>query len=241
MNVSLVIPAYNEEKRLPGTLARVGEYLRSRPPEEWEVLVVDDGSTDRTVEAGRRAAADLPARCEIVRLPANRGKGAAIREGVALSRGDRVLLSDADLSTPIEEWERLRAAGTPIAIGSRALDEATVRRRQAWHRRALGKLFNRVVRALTVGGIRDTQCGFKLFDGELARDLFARARIDRFAYDVEILALARARGIAIAEIPVLWYNSPESKVSVVRDLYPTLRDLVRIRLRVRREARREIR
>jgi dolichyl-phosphate beta-glucosyltransferase len=238
MRISLVIPAYNEANRLPGTLARVGDYVRGRTGEEWELLVVDDGSTDGTAAAGRRAAANLPARCEIVTLSANRGKGAAIREGVARSRGDRVLLSDADLSTPIEEWERLRDAGAPVAIGSRALDEATVRRRQAWHRRALGKLFNRIVRALAIGGIRDTQCGFKLFDGDLARDLFAGARIDRFAYDVEILALARARGIPIAEIPVLWYNSPESKVSVVRDLFPTLRDLVRIRWRARRQARR---
>jgi dolichyl-phosphate beta-glucosyltransferase len=237
MKVSLVIPAYNEEKRLPGTLARIGEYVRERTGEEWEVLVVDDGSTDGTAAAGRRAAALLPARCEVVTLSANRGKGAAIREGVARSRGERVLLSDADLSTPIEEWERLRDAGVPVAIGSRALDEATVRKRQAWHRRALGKMINGIVRALAIGGIRDTQCGFKLFDGDLARDLFAGARIDRFAYDVEILALARARGISIAEIPVLWYNSPESKVSVVRDLFPTLRDLVRIRWRVRREAR----
>jgi dolichyl-phosphate beta-glucosyltransferase len=237
MKVSLVIPAYNEEKRLPETLARVGEYVRARTGEEWEVLVVDDGSTDGTAESGRRAAAGLPARCEVVTLSANRGKGAAIREGVARSRGERVLLSDADLSTPIEEWERLRDAGAPVAIGSRALDEATVRRRQAWYRRALGKLFNRIVRALAIGGIRDTQCGFKLFDGDVARELFARARIDRFAYDVEILALARARGIRIAEVPVLWYNSPESKVSVVRDLFPTLRDLVRIRRRIRREAR----
>ncbi|HET9795778.1 MAG TPA: dolichyl-phosphate beta-glucosyltransferase [Thermoanaerobaculia bacterium] len=232
MNVSLVVPAFNEERRLPATLARIGEYLRGAGESQWEIVVVDDGSSDRTAEAARAAAPAAGAPVEVVVLPRNRGKGAAIREGVARTRGERVLVSDADLSTPIEEWRRLRDAGAPVAIGSRALDEATVRRRQAWYRRALGKLFNRVVRALSVPGIRDTQCGFKLFDGDVARELFAAARIDRFAWDVEILALARARGLRIAEVPVLWFNSPESKVSVVRDLIPTMRDLIRIRLRV---------
>jgi dolichyl-phosphate beta-glucosyltransferase len=234
MKVSLVIPAYNEEKRLPETLARIGEFLRSEGETDWEILVVDDGSTDRTSTAARQAAAGLPAPVDVIVFERNRGKGAAVREGVRRSRGESVLLSDADLSTPIEESRRLFAAGVPIAIGSRAIDEATVRLRQAWYRRALGKLFNRVVRTLSVQGIRDTQCGFKLFDGRIARELFAQARIDRFAYDVEILALAQARRIRIAEVPVLWFNSPETKVSVVRDLIPTMRDLIRIRFRVGR-------
>ena len=233
MRVSLVIPAYNEAARLPATLARVGAYLASAGEDGWEVLVVDDGSTDATVAAAERAGAALAIPCAVVATGRNRGKGAAIREGVRRSRGERVLVSDADLSTPIEEWTKLRDAAAPVAIGSRAIDEATVRIPQAWYRRTLGKLFNRLVRALSVPGIRDTQCGFKLFDGETARTLFREARIDRFAWDVEILALARARGIAIAEVPVLWFNSPESKVSVVRDLWPTLRDLVRIRFGVR--------
>ena len=239
MKVSLVIPAWNEAARLPATLASIGAYLASAGEADWEVLVVDDGSTDATVAAAEGAAAALGVPCAVVATGKNRGKGAAIREGVRRSRGDRVLVSDADLSTPIEEWTKLRDARVPVAIGSRALDEATVRRPQAWYRRSLGKLFNRLVRALSVPGIRDTQCGFKLFDGATARALFGEARIDRFAWDVEILALARARGIAIAEIPVLWFNSPESKVSVARDLWPTLRDLVRIRLRVGRRLGRE--
>jgi dolichyl-phosphate beta-glucosyltransferase len=235
MRVSLVVPAFNEERRLPGTLSRIGDYLRDAGESGWEIVVVDDGSSDRTAEAARASAPAAGVPVEVIVLPRNRGKGAAIRAGVARTRGERVLVSDADLSTPIEEWHRLRDAGAPVAIGSRALDERMVRRRQAWYRRTLGKLFNRIVRVLSVPGIRDTQCGFKLFDGEAARALFAEARIDRFAWDVEILALARARGLTIAEIPVLWFNSPESKVSVVRDLVPTLRDLLKIRWRIARE------
>jgi len=235
MRVSLVVPAFNEERRLPGTLSRIGDYLRDAGESGWEIVVVDDGSSDRTAEAARESAPAAGVPVEVIVLPRNRGKGAAIRAGVARTRGERVLVSDADLSTPIEEWHRLRDAGAPVAIGSRALDERMVRRRQAWYRRTLGKLFNRIVRVLSVPGIRDTQCGFKLFDGDAARALFAEARIDRFAWDVEILALARARGLTIAEIPVLWFNSPESKVSVVRDLVPTLRDLLKIRWRIARE------
>ncbi len=239
MKVSLVVPAYNEEARLPGTLSRIGEYLRDANESEWEIVVVDDGSSDRTAEVAREASPAAGAPVEVIVLPRNRGKGAAIRAGVARTRGERVLVSDADLSTPIEEWRRLLDAGAPVAIGSRALDERTVRRRQAWYRRKLGKLFNRLVRALSVPGIRDTQCGFKLFDGDAARALFAQARIDRFAWDVEILALARARGLRIAEIPVLWFNSPESKVSVFRDLVPTVRDLLKIRWRIPREPKKD--
>jgi dolichyl-phosphate beta-glucosyltransferase len=240
MRVSLVVPAFNEERRLPGTLSRIGDYLRDAGESGWEIVVVDDGSSDRTAEVARESAPAAGVPVEVVVLPRNRGKGAAIRAGVARTRGERVLVSDADLSTPIEEWPRLRDAGAPVAIGSRALDERMVRRRQAWYRRTLGKLFNRLVRVLSVPGIRDTQCGFKLFDGDAARALFAEARIDRFAWDVEILALARARGLTIAEIPVLWFNSPESKVSVFRDLVPTLRDLLKIRWRVPREPKNRV-
>ncbi len=228
MNVSLVIPAYNEANRIPSTIARIGEYLRSRGA-SWEVVIVDDGSRDATSDAARDAArsADLPIR--IVRLAENRGKGAAVRAGVAQSHGDWILISDADLSTPIEEWEKLRRAGTPVAIGSRAVDESLVRRKQPWHRRTMGKIFNRLVRLLSVPGIGDTQCGFKWIEGNLARDLFSKARIDRFAYDVEILSMARRRGIAIAEVPVVWVNSPQSRVSILSDSLRMLRDLLRIR------------
>jgi dolichyl-phosphate beta-glucosyltransferase len=228
--VSLVIPAYDEAQRLPGTLARIAAYLADRPKSErWEILVVDDGSVDATASVAREEGKRHGLALDVLTLPSNRGKGAAIRAGVLASRGDWVLVCDADLSTPIEEWEKLRAVGSPVAVGSRALDEDLVRRRQPWHRRTMGKTFNLLVRALSVKGIRDTQCGFKLFEGPLARELFARARIDRFAYDVEILSLARRKGVPIAEVPVLWFNSPESKVSLVKDSLRMLRDLLRIR------------
>ena len=195
------------------------------------MIVVDDGSSDGTGELARRAAAAAGLPVEILRHPENRGKGAAIRTGVLASIGDPVLVSDTDLSTPLAEWVKLaeRLPTHPVAIGSRALQEDLVRRRQPFYRQTMGKVFNAFVRLLAVPDIHDTQCGFKLFRGSVARELFADARIDRFAYDVEILFLARRRGIEIAEVPVLWFNSPESKVSVVRDSLRMLRDLVRIR------------
>jgi dolichyl-phosphate beta-glucosyltransferase len=229
MNVSLVIPAYNETDRILPSIARIAEYLLERN-EPWEVIVVDDGSRDGTGSSVRNAAKANGIPVRVIELPENRGKGAAVRAGVLESRGDWVLITDADLSTPIEEWEKLRDSGARVAIGSRALDESLIRRKQPWYRRTMGKTFNRFVQMLSVRGIRDTQCGFKWMEGKLARELFARSRIDRFAYDVEILSMARDRGIEIAEVPVVWVNSPQSKVSVVSDSLRMLRDLVRIRI-----------
>jgi dolichyl-phosphate beta-glucosyltransferase len=236
---SLVVPAFDERGRIERAIDGISAWLRTKPGGwEWEVIVVDDGSSDGTAEIAERAAAaaNLPVR--LLRHGTNRGKGAAIRTGVLASTGDPVLVSDTDLSTPLTEWVKLaeRLPTRPIAIGSRALDEDLVRRRQPFYRQFMGKIFNGFVRTLAVHGIHDTQCGFKLFRGDVARELFADARIDRFAYDVEILYLARQRGIEIAEVPVLWFNSPESKVSVVRDSLRMLRDLARIRWIHRRRA-----
>ena len=229
---SLVVPAFDERGRIERAIDGISAWLRTKPGGwEWEVIVVDDGSSDGTAEIAERAAAaaNLPVR--LLRHGTNRGKGAAIRTGVLASTGDPVLVSDTDLSTPLTEWVKLaeRLPTRPIAIGSRALDEDLVRRRQPFYRQFMGKIFNGFVRILAVHGIHDTQCGFKLFRGDVARELFADARIDRFAYDVEILYLARQRGIEIAEVPVLWFNSPESKVRVVRDAIQTLWDVTRIR------------
>jgi dolichyl-phosphate beta-glucosyltransferase len=229
---SLVVPAFDERGRIERAMAEIAAWRRGNPGGwEWEVIVVDDGSSDGTGEAAKVAAERESLPIELLRHPKNLGKGAAIRTGVLASTGDPLLVSDTDLSTPLGEWVKLaeRLPTHPVTIGSRALDEDLVRRRQPFYRQFMGKTFNAFVRLIAVPGIHDTQCGFKLFRGDVARDLFRKARIDRFAYDVEILFLARKQGIAIAEVPVLWFNSPESKVSVVRDSLRMLRDLVRIR------------
>ena len=237
---SLVLPAYNERNRIEACLRSVADWVGTRPGGwDWEVILVDDGSSDATFSAARQLAGEIGLPLEILRHEKNRGKGAAIRTGVLASSGNPVLVSDVDLSTPLAEWVKLaeRLPSHPVAIGSRGLGEDLVRLRQPFHRRLLGKAGNLLVRLLAVPGIRDTQCGFKLFRGDVARDLFRQARIDGFAYDMEILFLARRHGFSIAEVPVLWFNSLESKVSVVRDSLRTLWDLLRLRWIHRRSAR----
>ena len=232
MTASLVIPAYNERNRIAASLREVASWRAVRPGGwDWEVILVDDGSKDCTRGVARQAAEQAGLPLTVLAHEANRGKGAATRTGVLATSGDPVLISDADLSTPLSEWTKLagRLPSHPVAIGSRAIDEDLVRRRQPLYRVLLGKAGNQIIQLFAVPGIRDTQCGFKLFRGDVARELFGRARIDRFAYDVEILYLARRRGYAIAEVPVLWFNSPESKVSVWRDTPRTLWDVLRIR------------
>ncbi len=227
-----MIPAYNEARRIEACVRGVAEWSRARPGGmDWEVLLVDDGSTDDTASLARRFAAEEGVDLKVLGYERNRGKGAAIRVGVLASKGDPVLVSDTDLSTPLSEWTKLadRLPDHPVAIGSRALQQELVRKRQAFYRVWLGRAGNAVIQLFAVPGIEDTQCGFKLFRGDVARALFSEARVDRFAWDVEILFLARRRGLAIAEIPVVWINSPESKVRFVRDAIQTLWDVLRIR------------
>ena len=226
---SLVIPAYNETGRLPESLPVVRRFLDENGlAERWEVVVVDDGSTDGTAELVRK----LAPWARVIEVVPNRGKGHAVRRGVLESGGGLVLVSDADLSTPLGEWRKLEAALADggIAIGSRALDAKLIGTFQPFYRRWMGKTFNLLVRILSGLDIHDTQCGFKLFDGAAARRLFAAARVDRFAWDVEILFLARRAGIPIAEVPVVWNDVLASRVRVVRDSARMAFDLVRIRL-----------
>jgi dolichyl-phosphate beta-glucosyltransferase len=233
----VVIPAYDEERRLPRSLEKLAEY-RSRTSIDLDVLVVDDGSRDGTATTAEACGRRLSLPLRVVRQDRNRGKGAAVRAGVLQASGDSVLVSDADFSTPIEEWERLQAAGADVAIGSRGLDESYVKERQPFFRQTMGKLFNLLVRLLAVPGVHDTQCGFKLFRREAAREIFSRARVDRFAYDVESLLLARRLGFTLAEVPVLWFNSSDSRVSLAGGAQAFL-ELFRIRLAVARRLRAE--
>lgn len=232
--LSVIIPAYNEARRLPLFLQRVIAYL-DRRDQPYEILVVDDGSQDETAETVTSAAHHC-SHVRLVQLTCNMGKGAAVRRGMQAARGTVQLFADADGATPIEELERLEAAlfaGADLAIGSRALASHnpafTVQAR--WHRSILGSLFNNVVRRLGVQQIADTQCGFKLFRQPVARDLFAVSCVDGYAFDLELLHIARQRRYRIAEVPINWTDQPESKVRPWRDGLLMLRELLAIRKR----------
>jgi dolichyl-phosphate beta-glucosyltransferase len=228
-DISVVIPAYNEAERLGSTLERTVDYL-SRRGMAYELLVVDDGSRDRTVQIAEEHAGRG---VRVIRHERNRGKGAAIKTGLLASRGAEVLLSDADASTPIEELEKLepRLGEAPVVLGSRAVAGADIRQHQPFYRELMGKSFNRIVRLAGVRGLYDTQCGFKLLDGGVARELGAELTVDGFAYDVELVWLARRRGYRVVEVGVIWVNSPDSKVHPIRSSLAMFRDVVRMRLR----------
>lgn len=233
LRLSIVVPAFNEGPRLGATLERLSTFA-SGFPDGCEILVVDDGSRDATASI----ASDFSGRgVRLLRMEKNRGKGAALRTGVLASRGEEVLLCDADLSTPIEDYARLREAleSHSLVLGSRAVAGSRITRRQPRLREIMGKTFNLLVRALAVRGFRDTQCGFKLLRGETARSLFAALTIERFAFDVELVWLARRRGIEVAEVGVTWHDSPASRVHPIRDSWSMLVDILRIRWRHRRE------
>jgi dolichyl-phosphate beta-glucosyltransferase len=228
VELSVVVPCFNEAPRLAASLRTAGSYLRGRVT--FELILVDDGSSDGTKSVIGKAAA-AHEYVHGVMLPVNRGKGRALAEGIARSRGELVLISDADFSTPIEELPRLEqaiATGADIAIGSRAKRGAR-EVDQPLHRRLMGKSFNLFVQGLLLPGIWDTQCGFKLFRGDVARELFEQLSTDGFAYDVEILFQARRSGYQIKEVPVRWINSSKTSVHAVQHSREMLRDVLRIR------------
>lgn len=235
--ISIVIAAYNEAQRIEKTLVKIKAYLDARNF-VYEIIVVDDGSTDNTRQVAIGYQPEI-INLNVIGYADNKGKGYALRQGVLASKGESVLVSDADLSTPIEELSSMLPLITThaydVVIGSRGLNPETIIKKQPWWRQGMGKIFNRMVRLLVLEGFKDTQCGFKLFSGETARTLFKNARVNRFAYDVEILALAMKSRYRVIEVPVKWLNSPASKVHPVFDSLQMLFDLVKIRLRIGKE------
>ena len=232
--LSLVLPAYNEAPRIPSTLESIRAFAEGRF-DALEVLWVDDGSTDGTAALlGQAAAVEKgPLRVRVLALPQNQGKGAAVRRGMLEATEPWVLMSDADLSTPLEEldalWRALEGQGADVALGSRGLPESRLEIRQPLYRETMGRTFNLLVKGLVVGGIHDTQCGFKLLRREVAQALFSRARVDRFAFDVEVVYLARKLGLRVVEVPVRWSHAEGSRVRPVQDSARMFADLLRIR------------
>jgi len=232
VGLSLVVPAYNEAGRLPPTLRRVRTYLDSAA-EAYEVIVVDDGSDDATWAAAERIAEDWP-ELVVLRLPANRGKGAAVREGMLRARGAHRAFSDADLSTPIDELPGLRSrlnASCAVAIASRDVPGSNIEVHQPGWRELMGRSYNRLLRFLVLPGIRDTQCGFKVFTEEAAVACFGPLETLRFGFDAEVLVRAHRRGWEIAEVPVRWRHVEESRVGGIGDASRMLIDLLRLRFR----------
>ena len=227
-----MIPAFNEESRISHTLSQVVDYLTARDY-TWEIVVADDGSRDATAGLVDQVIMDHP-NIQILRLP-HRGKGWAVKNGMLAARGEYRLLCDADLSVPIAQVERLLppvGPGSDIVLGSREAPGAA-RIGEPAGRHLMGRLFNLLVSRLAVPGLADTQCGFKCFRGTAAEDLYPRQTMDGFAFDVELLYLARKRGLTFAEVGVDWYYRSQSKVRPVRDSFAMTLDLLKIRWRHR--------
>jgi dolichyl-phosphate beta-glucosyltransferase len=227
--LSIIIPSYNEEARLPATLDRIVAYV-SRSGRETEVLVVDDGSTDGTAAVAESFREKLPS-LRVVSNGVNRGKGYSVRHGMREARGRIVLFTDADLSAPIEEADKLMAVmdKNDVAIGSRALDRSLISVHESRFREFAGIVFNTLVRIILRLPFVDTQCGFKAFRSERCRIIFEQQRIERFGFDPELLYLARHHGLHAVEIPVRWAHSPATKVNMLRDSIQMFLDILVIR------------
>jgi dolichyl-phosphate beta-glucosyltransferase len=234
--LTLVIPAFNEAARLPQSLVELQRhsYGWSFP---YEIIVVVEPSSDHTVELAKTAAKSFP-ELKVIANPVHRGKGFAVRTGMLAANGDLVFFTDSDLSTPLTDLDRAVALfkaqpDIDLIVGSRKHPDSQILQHQSPMRELMGNTFNRIVRALAGFKFLDTQCGFKGFRADAAREIFERAQIDGFSFDVEVLLLAEAMNFVVMEVPVHWSNSPESKVKVVGDSLKMLRDLFQVRKIVR--------
>jgi dolichyl-phosphate beta-glucosyltransferase len=227
--ISVVIPAYNEEERIARSMKETSEYLK-KSFKTWEIIVVDDGSHDKTQAIFQSIMAHIPS-VHFIRFKTNRGKGHAVREGVKAAQGQLLLVMDADLATPLEETKPLCSAlkeGFDIAIGSR-LGDSQKKVEQSFSRRLSGRFFNILVRLLIMNDFSDTQCGFKLFKSKAAKSLFNENRLDGYSFDIEVLYLAKKRGYKIKEVPIQWTAQEGSKVRVLRDAFRMVADIFTIR------------
>jgi dolichyl-phosphate beta-glucosyltransferase len=234
--LSLVIPAYNEARRLPNTLRELHDYCR-RWTHLFEVIIVVEPSTDETLALAQAGTKTFP-QLKVIGNRIHRGKGFAVRTGMLASAGEMVFFTDADLSTPLYEIDRALAVfeaerDLQIIVGNRQHPDSQIIRHQSWMREGMGKTFNALVRRLAGIEIRDTQCGFKGFRRAASRAIFERQKTDGFSFDVEVLLLAKSLGFSVKEMPVHWSNSPDSKVRVVSDSLKMLRDVAVVRRMVR--------
>ena len=231
-HLSIIIPAYNEEQRLPGTLEAVLHWLDGSVYRDTEVLVVDDGSRDGTA-AVAEAFGKRDGRVKLVRNPGNKGKGYSVKHGMQEAKGDWRLFSDADLSAPIEELPKLfdaaQAQQADVVIGSRGLDRSLIGVRQSGFREESGKIFNLIMKTSIGLPFADTQCGFKLFSKRAADIIFSRQTVERFGFDAEILFIAKLHRLKTVEIPVRWNHAEGTKIAMMSDGADMFLDLVRIR------------
>src|SRR5215469_6797743 len=229
IELSIVIPSYNEEKRLPATLERIAAYIKGSG-RNTEVIVVDDGSTDRTAEVSKGYAGKIE-NLRVVANGRNRGKGFSVKHGSMVAQGEIVLFTDADLSAPIEEADKLLAKMDEydVAIGSRAVNRALIEVHESKFREFAGIVFNKIVRIILRLPFVDTQCGFKAFRREKCKIIFEQQTIERFGFDPELLYLARHHGLCIVEVAVRWAHSPATKINMWRDSLQMFLDVVVIR------------
>ncbi|MCX7991067.1 MAG: glycosyltransferase family 2 protein [Proteobacteria bacterium] len=229
VDISVVIPAYNEELLIADTVKNIAKYLTDNKY-TWEIIVVNDGSKDRTEEILKELSHKIN-QLKIIKHKINEGKGKSVKDGIFLSEGRVILFTDADLSAPMENLKGMKEEldkGSDIVVASRLAEGAKIKKRPL-HRKIIGRMFNIIIGVIGFRGVKDTQCGFKLFKSDVAKEIFKKSRINGYAFDVEILHIAKIRGFKIKEYPVLWIDREDSKMKIIRDAFRMLREVLKIK------------